>query len=180
LREHLASGRLTLAEFTVRMDATLQSRVGAELARVQENLPEISMETHGSQRKPTRLTAAMFGHVARRGRLRLQRRVVACSGFGDLDLDLRNASMDPSGTAITVLAGFGNVDLYVPEGVNVEVVGVSLFGHCRDFGRDPDRQDAPKVRVRVVGFAGTVDVWRVPHAMHDRSYDDIMDELEGE
>jgi hypothetical protein len=80
---------------------------------------------------------------------------------------------------ITVLAAFGNVDVYVPEGVNVEVGGITVFGHRRDWGRDAGRPDAPAVRVRVLGVAGTIDVWRVPHEMRASSYSEIFRQLEG-
>ena len=177
LREHLLAGRLTLEEFSERVEAALRAQVGGELARVQEDLPEIFVAVAGSRRKPVRVTAALFGHVARRGRLRLRRGALAASGFGDLDFDLREVTVDRWQTTVTVLAAFGNVDVYVPEGVNVDVGGISVFGHCRDWGRDADRPDAPTVHVRVLGFAGTIDVWRVPKDMRDASYRDILRQL---
>ena len=66
----------------------------------------------------------------------------------------------------------------VPEGVNSDVGGITVFGHRRDWGRDAGRPDAPAVRIRVLGFAGTIDVWRVPHDMHGSSYDDIIHRLD--
>jgi hypothetical protein len=176
LREHLLAGRLTLAEFSERVEAALTARVGAELARVQEDLPAV-VPAAGSRRKPARFTAALFGRAVRRGRLRLRGRAVAASVFGDLDFDLREATIDHRETAVTVLAAFGNADVYVPEGVNVDVGGITVFGHHRDWGRDAGRPDAPTVHVRVLGLAGTVDVWRVPHDMQG-SYSDIFRQLE--
>ena len=41
LREHLLAGRLTLEEFCERVEAALRARVGAELARVNEDLPDV-------------------------------------------------------------------------------------------------------------------------------------------
>ena len=41
LREHLLAGRLTLEEFSERVEAALRARVGAELARVNEDLPGV-------------------------------------------------------------------------------------------------------------------------------------------
>jgi len=41
LREHLLAGRLTLEEFSERVEAALRARVGAELARVNEDLPDV-------------------------------------------------------------------------------------------------------------------------------------------
>ena len=121
---------------------------------------------------------AVLGHVARRGRLRLRRRALACSAFGDLDFDLRDATVDRQRTAVTVLAAFGNVDIYVPEGINVDVGGLAIFGRRRDWGPDAGRPDAPAIHVRVLGFAGTIDVWRVPHEMRASSYSDIFRALE--
>ncbi len=178
LREHLLAGRLTLEEFSERVEAALRARFGGELAHVQDDLPEVFVETAGSRRKPARFTAALLGHVARRGRLRLRRWAFAASAFGDLDFDLREATIDQRRTAVTVLAAFGNVDVYVPEGINVDVGGITVLGHRRDWGRDVSRPDAPAIRLRVLGFVGTVDIWRVSHDMRGSSYSDIFRELD--
>ena len=177
LREHLLAGRLTLDEFSERVEVVLQARVGGELARVQEDLPSVSSAVSRPGRKPARLTAAVLGHVARRGRFRLRSRTLAASALGDLDLDLREATIDEAQTTVTVLVAFGNADIYVPEGVSVNVTGMTIFGHRREWGRDTGRPDAPVVQVRVLGCFGTVDVWRVPHDMRG-SYSDIFRQLE--
>jgi Domain of unknown function (DUF1707)/Cell wall-active antibiotics response 4TMS YvqF len=174
LREHLLAGRLTLEEFCERVDVALRAKVTGELARLQDDLPHALVEWGPSRRKPARFTAAVLSHVVRRGRLRLRRRSVACSAFADLDLDLREATIDANRTVVTVLAVFGNVDLYVPEGVSVDVRGLTVLGHLRDFGPDADRPDAPAIHVRVLGLAGTIDVWRVAHDMSGSSYRDII------
>ena len=179
LREHLLAGRLTLEEFSERVEAALRARFSGELAHVQDDLPQVLAGIAGSRRRGARFTTALLGHVARRGRLRLRGWTFAASAFGDLDLDLREATIDQRRTAVTVLAAFGNVDVYVPEGVNVDVGGITILGHRRDWGRDVGRPDAPVVHVRVLGLAGTIDVWRVPHDMRGSSYSDIFRELEG-
>ena len=177
LREHLLAGRLTLDEFSERVEAALQARVGSELARVQEDLPAVPSRISRPGRKPARFTTALLGHVARRGPLRLRRWTLATSALGDLDLDLREATIDGPQTAVTVLVALGNADIYVPAGVSVDVSGLTIFGHRREWGRDTGRPDAPVVRVRVLGWFGTVDVWRVPHDMRG-SYSDIFRQLE--
>lgn len=176
LREHLLAGRLTLAEFSERAGAALQARVGADLARAQHDLPPAPAQAALPRRRPARLTGVVFGHVARRGRLRLRRWSVATVAFGDLDLDLREATFERSRTAVTVLAFFGNADLYLPEGIDVEVSGMTVLGHRRDWGKDEAPADAPAIRVRVLGCGATVDVWRVPQDMRG-SYSDIFRKL---
>lgn len=178
LREHLVAGRLTLEEFCERVDAALRATVTGDLARLQDDLPETRHEEVGSRRKPARVTAALLGHVVRRGRLRLRGWSVAATIFGDLDFDLRDATMDHRQTTVTVLAAFGNVDVYVPEGVSVDVGGFTAFGHRRDWGHDTGQPHGPSIMIRVIGFAGTIDVWRVPRDMRDRSYSDILRALD--
>ncbi|HEX4094471.1 MAG TPA: DUF1707 domain-containing protein [Trebonia sp.] len=174
LRDHLVAGRLTLEEFSARADAALRATVAGELAGLQDDLPDSLMKAPDSRRRPARFTAALFGHLVRRGRFRLRRWTVGASVFGDLDLDLRDATMDEGRASVTVLAAFGNVDVYVPEGVNADVGGLSIFGHRRDWGRDAGHSDAACVHVRVIGFAGTIDVWRVPRDLRDSSYREIV------
>jgi hypothetical protein len=174
LREHLVAGRLTLEEFCARVDAALRARLAGELAHLHDDLPDALMKSPGSGRRPARFTAALWGRVVKRGRFRLGRWSVAVSVFGDLDFDLRDVSMDEERAAVTVVAAFGNVDLYVPEGVNVDVGGLTVFGHRRDWGRDAGQPDAPAIHVRIVGFAATIDVWRVPHDLRDSTYREII------
>src|SRR5581483_4675992 len=130
LRDHLLNGRLTLEEFGERVGATLAARTAADLAEPRRDLPPAL----AARRRRTRLTAALFAHVVRRGRLRLARRILALSVFGDVDLDVREAQIERSVTTVWVLAVFGNVDVYVPEGVDADVAGLAIVGHRRDFG----------------------------------------------
>jgi hypothetical protein len=177
LREHLLAGRLTLEEFSERTGAALKASARRELAAVQEDLPAVSPAAARSGRKPTRLTAAVLGHVVRRGRLKLRGWTFAAAAFGDLDLDLREAAIEKPRTAATVLLAFGNIDVYVPEGVNVDVSGITIFGHLRERGQDASTPDAPTIHIRAAGCFATVDVWRVPHKASG-SYDDIISEVQ--
>jgi hypothetical protein len=179
LRGHLLAGRLSLEEFCERVGTALAARMAGELVRVQQDLPVVLAGPSRPGRRPARFTAAVLGHVVRRGRVRLGPWALAASAFADLDLDLREASMDRQRTAVTVLAAFANVDIYVPEGVHTDVSGLTILGHRRDWGHDSVRPDAPVIHVRVAGVAGAVDVWRVPHDLRASSYSDIFRALEG-
>jgi hypothetical protein len=160
LREHLLAGRLTLEEFGERVGSAYEARTGQELARLEADLPVVP--TTAPTRKPTRFTAGLFAHIVRRGRLRLRKRTFVFSGMADIDLDLREARIESPVTTVRVFALFGNVDVYVPEGVDADVGGLTIVGHRREWGRDVFGANAPAVRVRVFGLFGTVDIWRVP------------------
>src|SRR5258708_10065046 len=88
LREHLLAGRLTLEEFSERIEAALNAGVRRELAAVQEDLPAVSSAVARSGRKPPPLTAALLRHVVPRGRPRLRGWAFAAAAFGRLDFDL--------------------------------------------------------------------------------------------
>ncbi|MGO9198724.1 MAG: DUF1707 domain-containing protein [Acidimicrobiales bacterium] len=177
LRDHLLEGRLTLEEFSERAGLALRSQVIGDLTTIQQDLPPLStVGAPTSHRKPTRLTLAVFGHVVRRGRIRLRRRTTAASVLADIDLDLREASIENRRTSVSVLAFLGNVDVYVPEGIDVDVGGLTIFGHRRDWGRDVAAPNAPTVHIRTLGLFGTVDVWRVPSDVSG-DYGSIIDEV---
>jgi len=176
LRDHLLEGRLTLEEFSERAGQALRAQVVGDLSSIQRDLPPPSVGAPPSHRKPTRFTLAIFGHVVRRGRIRLRRRTTAASIFADIDLDLGEASIENRRTSVSVLAILGNIDVYVPEGIDVDVSGLTIFGHRRDWGRDVAGRDAPTVHIRALGLFGTVDVWRVPGDVSG-DYGRIIDEV---
>jgi Domain of unknown function (DUF1707)/Cell wall-active antibiotics response 4TMS YvqF len=163
LRGHLLAGRLTLDEFSERVELVLGARVGRDLVNVGADLPDLPAPAPApTRRKPSRLTVAVFGHAVKRGRVRLRRRSAVFSIFSDVDLDLRDAEMDDPRPVVNVLALLGNVDVYVPDTLGVDLGGLTVFGRQRDWGQETGRPTAPKVQVRSLSLFGTVDVWRVP------------------
>jgi hypothetical protein len=96
------------------------------------------------------------------------------SVFGDVDLDLRTAETDHEAVTITAFLLFGNVDVYVPQGVEVDAGGLTIFGHRREHGEDiAPRPGTPLVRVRVYALFGTSDVWRIAPGITG-SFRDLM------
>jgi Domain of unknown function (DUF1707)/Cell wall-active antibiotics response 4TMS YvqF len=161
LREHCAAGRLTLEELSARLDEAYRARTGGELEAALRELPVEAVTR--PRRSSKRFSIAIFGGVERKGRWRVPRRSFALSLFGGVDLDLRHAEIDSDVVTIGVAAVFGATDVYVPEGVEVDVGGFALFGGVDEHGRDtPPRLGAPLVRVRSFGLFAATDVWRVP------------------
>jgi hypothetical protein len=171
LRESLVEGRLTLEEFTQRVDAAFHAGTADELGATTESLPAVRAPE--ARRRPSHVTAGLFAHVVRRGRLRLPRRTFVVSALSDIDLDLRSAEITSRRTSVISVVLLGNVDIYVPEGIAVDVAGLNVFGHRREWGRDPAQPDAPVLRVRVIALFGTVDVWRVPSEVKG-SYGEVI------
>src|SRR6266545_1320056 len=65
------------------------------------------------------------------------------------------------------LAVFGNIDL--------DLRGLSLFGHTRASGNEPQpRPGTPLVRVLAVSLWAGIDVWRVPLAWSQRKWREVI------
>jgi Domain of unknown function (DUF1707) len=174
LREDLVAGRLTLEEFSARVGAAYSAPLRGDLARLRDDLP--NAPAAASRRRPLRLSAVVFGHLVRRGRLRLRRHSFALSAFADLDLDLREASIESECVVLHLWVLTGNADIYVPEGVDVDAGGLILFGRRRDWGRDTVLQPTPRLTVRAHGVFGTVDVWRVPPGVRG-TYSEVIEQI---
>ena len=168
LREHAVEGRLSLEEFTDRMSTAYLARTKDELEELLRDLPS-GGTTPVSRRKPTRLVFSVLGSSEREGRIRVKRRVACLTCFGNVDLDLRQATLERDVVTIVALGMFGAIDVYVPEGVEIDLHGFALGGHKRARGNDPPpRSETPLVRVFAISVFAGIDVWRVPLAWTQR------------
>jgi DUF1707 SHOCT-like domain len=174
LREQLVAGRLTLEEFSQRVELAYRAETVSDLSAASSALPAVGPGPR--QRRPVRATIGFFAHIVRRGRMRLGRWGAVISGFADVDLDLREAEIAGLATDAYLLVVFGNVDIYVPERIGVDVTGVNVFGHRRQWGREAADANAPVLRVWMLALFGTVDVWHVPSDLHG-SYSEIIGAL---
>jgi hypothetical protein len=175
LRDASAEGRLTLEEFMERMARAYEARTHAELEHLMRDLPDGVGERIASRRRPTRFVFSLFGSTAREGRLRVRRHVACLMTFGNIDLDLRQATLEGDVITIVVFGAFGSVDVYVPEGVEVDLRGLSIFGHTKVRGNDvPPRPGTPLLHVVALSLWAGIDIWRVPLAWSEKKWRDVI------
>lgn len=72
---------------------------------------------------------SLFGATTRAGVWAPADRTVALSGFGNVKLDLRRAELPGGLTEFVAISLFGNVELIVPETLDVELDGFAVFGN---------------------------------------------------
>lgn len=160
LREHTASGRLTLEEFTERMTAAYEATTTAELDVLAQDLPAVIAET----RRASTLALSIFGDTELSGRIQLAGRLVSLSLFGDVALDLRHATLAGE-VEIVAVSVFGDVVVYLPEGIELDIRSVSIFGDRTMRGRMPPPQPGtPLARMLWISLFGDLEVLRVPAA----------------
>jgi uncharacterized protein DUF1707 len=183
LRDASAEGRLTLEEFVERMTNAYEARTHAELEVLTRDLPAVgsSVAVPASRRRPTRFLFSLFGSTEREGRIRVRRRVTCVAVFGNIDLDLRQATFERDVVTVIMFGAFAAADVYVPEGVEVDMRGLSLFGHARANGNDPaPRPGTPLVRVFAVSLWAGIDAWRVPLAWTQRKWREVIKGIRNE
>ena len=165
LRDATAEGRLTLDEFSQRVEDAYAAKTQDALDSLTGDLPGTAAGAGpASRRRPRSFTISIFGGADRKGRWRVARRHWVISMFGGSDLDLRQASLEGGEATISIVDLFGGTDLYVPEGIEVDFNGVGVFGGADEHGGDvATHPGAPLLRVRALSLFGGTDVWRVPH-----------------
>jgi len=152
-----AEGRVTLDEFSGRLDRAYRATVRTELDAVVADLPARSDWAPG-RRGVTRWWVSPLGGFRRRGHFQLPEHQIVLTMLGGMDIDLRGAELSGPVATLTAVTFFGGADVVVPPGVRVEVSGFSFLG-----GRDvrlSDRvpPDAPVVRVRLFSVVGRAKV----------------------
>lgn len=172
LRDHAAVGRLTLEELAERVGAAYAARTTEELDALALDLPAAAP---APRRGVTRVLLSLFGSTEREGRIRVRRRATCLTTFGNVDLDLRRATFEREVLTVVALGAFGAIDVYVPEGVEVDFRGLALGGHARANGNDPPPQPGtPLVRVVAFGLFAGIDVWRVPAAWRQKGWREVI------
>ena len=180
LRLHCTEGRISLDEFSDRVGDVYNARTATELDAVVRDLPvpwseeaadaEDAPPSRMSRARSVRWLVAIFSSATRRGRFTLEDESAAIAAFGDCTLDLSEASIEDPNPLVTAVALFGNVTVVVPEGIEVNLQGLPLFGSTRcDTGTTPPLPGSPVVTVRAFAAFGDVRV-RLPRTKGDRRF----------
>jgi hypothetical protein len=157
-------GRLTLEEFSQRMEQATSAGTRAELARLVADLPADSAAagTDAAGRAPagTSWHVSPVGGLRVFGPWRMDRHVIVVSIVGGTRLDLGQAQLAAQEVTLTKVSLVGGVRVWVPAGVRVEVSGLSLIGGTRIYGGPEPGPGAPTVHIRAFSLVGGVRIRR--------------------
>lgn len=166
------AGHLTLGEFDDRSRRAYLANSDSDLAAVTADLP--ALRGPRPQRRARRWVVSLLGGTTMSGRWRLSGQLTSVSVMGGSDLDLRQAEIDDTEVTITSICLMGGDDIYVPDGVDVEISGFSLLGGSDQHGSSTGgHPGGPLVRIRVFCLMGGTDVWRVPAETRSTSLADV-------
>jgi hypothetical protein len=103
-----------------------------------------------------RWIVSIFGDITRAGSWPPRPTTSPFALFGDIDLDLTQASIPVGGLVINAIAPFGSIDVLVPDGALVDVGGFMLFG-SKKVAVD-EGASAAVIRVRGFSLFGSLKV----------------------
>lgn len=167
LRDAAGEGRLSFEELADRIEVAAGAVTREDLERLTQDLP-VELAAAPSReiaRAPTR-ASTVFGDVRRAGAWTVPAAGKWASLFGDVVLDLREARVTTPEVSIDAGTIFGDVELLVPEGIEVEVRSRTIFGDVKQEAGEAAAPGAP----RIVLTGGTVfgDVRVRPRRLRER------------
>ncbi|WP_327046715.1 DUF1707 domain-containing protein [Microbispora sp. NBC_01189] len=166
LRVASAEGRLTLAELTERTEAAYLAQTHGELAQIIADLPGGApapapppAAPAAPQGRTRKWIVAVLGDTKRTGSWRIDDGIGAACVLGDVTLDLREAEVRGREVDVVAACVLGDVKIIVPDGVDVELSGVTILGDKKvQVVEAPAGQAAPVVRVRAYVLLGDVKI----------------------
>ena len=167
LRRAGGAGQLDVDELGERLDAVYAARTRGELERLLDDLAPAGAD-QGARvavrpgEEGTRWVVSVMGGSDRKGRWRVGRRCTVVNVMGGSDLDLNDAELAAEVVELRVFSLMGGSDVWVPEGLNVEVSEFAFMGgnDLRVEGARAADRDGPLLRLRLVSVMGGTNLRR--------------------
>jgi hypothetical protein len=166
-------GLLPMEEFERRVELANRTEESEALRSLTADLPRVQGDRPPERTKrnstgtylinegkaPTKdEVVSIFSSVQRTGNWAAPRKLDAVALFGSSHVDLRDALLPRDGIKIDAVAIFGSVSIIVPEGVNLRVRNVAIFGSAGGGGNRLEDEDAPTIEIEAVGIFGSANV----------------------
>ena len=159
LSRAVVEGRLTLEEFSDRVERAQAARTRDELATLTRDLPAAppAPATSTELAPPQQRHVAFCSRLVRSGPWELAARSEFRSIFGTITLDLSQARLAGVEVDLEIFNLFGTVTVIVPESVDVSVTGGGMFAsQVIQPHTAPPVPGAPKLRINARGPGGTL------------------------
>jgi hypothetical protein len=172
LRRAAGEGRLTVDELDDRLAEAFAALTRAELEKLVADVlvsgdtglpvgaPAASLPVVPGGGATKWLISIMSGHD-RRGHWRVGPKVINFNFWGGSEIDLNDAVLSAQHTEIRIISIMGGADVYVPEGLEVQVSDFSLMGgNGVQLGSEHPAPGGPLVHLRLVSLMGGSNVRR--------------------
>ncbi len=151
----VASGRLSLAEHSQRLDAMYAASTSAQVAAVVADLPSLPVKRSGLYKAVDPYKVVVIGGQAQRaGRFRIGRFCTLTALFGRIDLDLRTCVLSQDQVTVVVRSLASSVTVVVPKGWRIQEQ-VFVLGSRQAIDSRDDLSNAPMIRLRGTMIGGS-------------------------
>jgi hypothetical protein len=166
-------GRLTLEEFSQRMEQATAAKTRIELDRLVADLPSDAVGTAvaAPATAPASWHVSPVGGLSVSGPWRMDRHVIAVSLIGGASLDLSQAQLAAPEVTLTKVSLLGGVWVQIPQGIQVQVSGFSLIGGTTIAGGPEPGPSAPVVHIRAFSLLGGVRISRSVPSQRAQAFD---------
>ncbi len=165
LRSSGANGQLSVDELDERVEAAYAARTRGELERLIEDLGETRDRPAGVPVRPgeegTHWVVSVMSGSDRRGRWRVGRTCTVVNVMGGSDLDLNDAELAAEVVELRVFSLMGGSDIWIPDGLGVEVSEFALMGGNEvKIGEPRPGDGGPLLRLKLISVMGGTTVRR--------------------
>ena len=159
LRSSGANGQLTVDELDERVEAAYAARTRGELERLVEDLGETRRRAFDVPVRAgddgTRWVVSVMGGSDRKGHWRLGRTVTVVNVMGGGDLQLNDAEFAADVVELRVFSLMGGSDIWIPDGLDVEVSEFALMGGNEiRIGAARPGDGGPLLRLKMISIMG--------------------------
>ena len=160
---HFAADNIGMEMLEDRLDRVYVAQSAAELQSLLADLPPLPDELLDAGNSPLiapssavpmrGVVMAALGGAGRKGSWLVPRELKVFAIMGGVEIDLREAKFAPGITQIDVTAFMGGVEIIVPRGVRVEILGAAIMGGFEADAGDATALDPNQPVLRVTGLA---------------------------
>ncbi|HOR48945.1 MAG TPA: LiaF-related protein, partial [Rectinema sp.] len=169
LEHSFAQNLLDIDVYEKRMEIAVNTASKRELLSLIEDLPvptETNKQSSSFDRillnlgeiKDYDVTLALLSGATRKGLWYPPKRMKVVAIMGGVDLDYSQAQIPPGVSNIDIFALMGGVNIFVPEGVNVEVTGIPIMGGIDNRAASSGKLGAPTIKVNAITLMGGLDI----------------------
>ena len=169
LEHSFAQNLLDIDVYEKRMEIAVNTASKRELLSLIEDLPvptETNKQSSSFDRillnlgeiKDYDVTLALLSGATRKGLWYPPKRMKVVAIMGGVDLDYSQAQIPPGVSNIDIFALMGGVNIFVPEGVNVEVTGIPIMGGIDNRAPSSAKLGAPTIKINAITLMGGLDI----------------------
>jgi len=176
LHKAMSEGRLTVSELDERLAGLYQTKTFGDLVPFTRDLPDVHtpMPAVPAVAQPSQFAPAVGGTVTsstsvaimsqsvRSGQWVVPASYTAAAFWGEVKLDLREASFESGECTITATAIMAGIKIIVPPELTVRIDGFGFMGEFERAADGPGMPGSPVLRITGLALMGAVEVRRKP------------------